>query len=113
LKAFKILIRELRRYCMARYEDDYEDESQEQACFIATAVYGTPLLAEVEVLRRFRDEFLKPNPAGRVLVAIYYRLSPPLARFISRHRRFRAAVRGCLVNPAVSLARAIRSRRTG
>jgi hypothetical protein len=98
---------------MARYEDDYEDESKEQACFIATAVYGTPLSQEVEILRRFRDELLIPNPPGRALVAIYYKLSPPLARFISRHRTLRSVVRECLVNPAVALARAMRSRRAG
>jgi hypothetical protein len=98
---------------MARYEDDYEDEPKEEACFIATAVYGTPLAPEIEILRQFRDELLKPNPAGRALVATYYRLSPPLARFISRRRVLRGLVRGCLVNPAVALARAMRSRRAG
>jgi len=98
---------------MARYEDDYEDEPQEQACFIATAAYGTHLSQEVEVLRQFRDEFLITNPAGRALVAIYYKLSPPLARFISRHRTLRGVVRECLVNPAVALSKAIRSRRAG
>ena len=96
---------------MARYEDDYEDESQEQACFIATAVYGTQLSEEVQVLRQFRDEFLIPHPVGRVLVAIYYKLSPPLAGFISKRRTLRSVVRECLVNPAVALSKAIRSRR--
>jgi hypothetical protein len=98
---------------MARYEDDYEDEPKEEACFIATAVYGTSLSQEVEILRQFRDELLIPNPAGRALVAIYYKLSPPLARFISKRRTLRSVVRGCLVNPAVALSKAMRSRRAG
>ncbi len=34
-------------------------------CFIATAAYGTPLHADINVLRDFRDEYMMPNPAGR------------------------------------------------
>jgi hypothetical protein len=96
---------------MARYEDDYEDESSDEACFIATAVYGTPLAEEVNILRQFRDECLLANPAGRALVAVYYRLSPPVAGFISRHRTLRTIVRECFVNPAVTLSKSIRGHR--
>ena len=96
---------------MARYEDDYDDESKEQACFIATAVYGTPLAEEIGILRQFRDEFLITNPIGRALVTIYYRLSPPVAGFISRHRTLRTVVRGCLVNPAVNISKSLQHRR--
>jgi hypothetical protein len=96
---------------MARYEDDYDDEAKEQACFIATAVYGSPLSEEVDILRQFRDEFLITNSIGRVLVAVYYRLSPPLAGFISRHQTLRTLVRECLVNPAVTLSKSIQRRR--
>jgi hypothetical protein len=95
---------------MARYEDDYNDESKEQACFIATAAYGTPLAEEVGTLRQFRDEFLITNPIGRALVAVYYKLSPPAAGFISRHRTLRTVVRGCLVNPAVNVAKSLQRR---
>ena len=96
---------------MARYEDDYDDESKEQACFIATAAYGTPLSEEVDILRRFRDEFLITKPMGRAFVAVYYKLSPPLAGFISKRRMLRRVVRECLVNPAVVLSRSIQGRR--
>ncbi len=94
---------------MARYEDDY-DESKDEACFIATAVYGTPVAEEVDILRQFRDEFLLNNPAGKVFVAVYYKLSPPMAEFISKHRVLRAVVRECFVNPAVALSKSVRSR---
>ena len=96
---------------MARYEDDYDDEANEQACFIATTVYGSPLSEEVDILRQFRDEFLITNPIGRALVVVYYRLSPPLAGFISRHQTLRTLVRECLVNPAVTLSKSIQRRR--
>ena len=96
---------------MARYEDDYDDEANEQACFIATAVYGSALSEEVDILRWFRDEFLITSPPGRAVVAVYYKLSPPLAGFISRHQTLRTLVRECLVNPAVNVSKSIRHRR--
>ena len=93
---------------MARYEDDYDEEPKEQACFIATAAYGTPLSEKIDLLRQFRNEFLLSSPAGRRFVADYYRFSPPLAGFISRHRLLRAAIRNCLVNPVVVFLKSIR-----
>jgi hypothetical protein len=88
---------------MARYEDDWEKE--DQACFIATAAYGTPMAEEVDILRQFRDELLLNNPVGRALVAVYYKLSPRIAKFISGHQVLRTAVRACWVNPAVVLVK--------
>lgn len=54
-------------------------------CFIATAVYGDPLHPAVIALRRFRNEALLTNLPGRLLVKVYYRLSPPVAEFVKRH----------------------------
>lgn len=53
--------------------------------FIATAVYGDRLDPEVIAPRRFRDEALLPHAWGQRCVRIYYRISPPLAAFITRH----------------------------
>ncbi|HIE43368.1 MAG TPA: hypothetical protein EYP78_01050 [Candidatus Omnitrophica bacterium] len=58
-------------------------------CFIATACFGSPMAGEVEVLRTFRDRYLLTNPLGIKLVSLYYRHSPPVARFIKSHKSFR------------------------
>jgi len=72
-------------------------------CFIATAAYGTPMAEEIEILREFRDEYLLTNPVGKTLVEFYYRLSPPIAEFITEHPSLKPVVRTGLV-PAVAMS---------
>jgi YVTN family beta-propeller protein len=62
-------------------------------CFIATAAYGSSLDPHVKVLRSFRDRYLLTNDAGRAFVETYYRHSPQLAAYISRHETLRGAAR--------------------
>jgi hypothetical protein len=47
-------------------------------------------------LRDFRDRQLLTNAAGRAFVALYYRVSPPLAAAISRHESVRQMTRWAL-----------------
>lgn len=70
-------------------------------CFIATAAYGSYLHPKVAQLRSFRDRYLLTNAPGRLFVALYYRLSPPVARVIAEHAWMRVAVR-TLLTPVVA-----------
>ena len=72
-------------------------------CFIATAAYGTPMAEEIGILRQFRDEYLLTNPMGNALVDLYYRVSPPMAEFITAHPSLKPIVRTGLV-PAVAMS---------
>jgi len=66
-------------------------------CFIATAAYGTPMAEEIQILREFRDEYLLTNSMGQGFVDIYYKLSPPIADFITDHPSLKPLVRAGLM----------------
>ena len=72
-------------------------------CFIATAAYGSYLHPKVAELRAFRDRYLLTSAPGRLFVALYYRLSPPVARIIAQHEWMRAAVRSLLAPVVLSV----------
>jgi hypothetical protein len=74
----------------------YGDEvtfTTKDACFIATAAYGSLLDAHVNLLREFRDTYLMDSKVGRLFVATYYHFSPPLAVIIQDNSLLRGLVR--------------------
>src|SRR4051794_17521948 len=75
-----------------------------KTCFIATAALP-PAAAELEILRAWRDDMLRSHRAGRRLIAVYERVSPPLARVIARSAFLRSVVRSTVVLPCARLAR--------
>jgi hypothetical protein len=89
-------------------EGDYEITANFEAdvprgCFIATAAYGTPMAEEIQILRKFRDEYLLTNPLGQALVGLYYMVSPPMAEFITENPTLKPIVRVGLL-PAVVMS---------
>jgi len=59
-------------------------EAVEKGCFITTAAYGSYLDPHVQDFRDFRDQYLEPHAAGRMLMRFYYKNSPPLANVIAK-----------------------------
>lgn len=72
-------------------------------CFIATAAYGSPLEANVMILREFRDMTLENSTFGRWLIRMYYRFSPPVADMIATREYARRMVRLAL-RPLIVIA---------
>ena len=61
-----------------------DEAKSKKGCFIATAVYGTPLAKEIDVLRQFRDTYLEKKLIGRSTVSLYYTISPYIVPLISK-----------------------------
>jgi hypothetical protein len=65
-------------------------------CLIATAVYGSSMAKEVVLLTTFRDKYLLTNKLGRVLVKLYYKVSPIAAKYIEKRAWARNVTREIL-----------------
>lgn len=57
--------------------------STDKRCFVASYLYGVED-PRTETLRQFRDNTLQCSPGGRILIAIYYRLSPMVIKISKR-----------------------------
>jgi len=74
----------------------------ETGCFIASACCDSTHAWEVTALSRYRDSFLLPFSAGRLVISIYYKLSPVPARWLQRHARIRTIIRRAVITPIAS-----------
>ena len=59
-------------------------------------------MEEVELLKRFRDNHLMTNPAGKKFIKLYYRYSPPLADLIRESEALKTISR-LLLTPVIML----------
>lgn len=79
-------------------------------CFVADAAFADePYAVELQLLRRFRDEKLRPFSLGRKLIFLYYRWSPPVARSIARSQRKSAVARWVLAKIAARVKKNLNS----
>ena len=85
---------------------NFEVSTTDLGCFIATAAYGSPTAEQIDILREFRDVVLLKSTVGSQFVALYYKLSPPVADFISGSSFLRTLVRELLVDPVVWMVEA-------
>ena len=74
------------------------------ACFIATAAYGSVMANDVDMLRRFRDSMLRKTVLGELAVETYYTFSPAFAGFVGESELLRSTARD-LLEPIVSRVR--------
>lgn len=82
-------------YLSSSDTDDFEIKARTKRsrCFIATASFDSSLASELDILHRFRDEYLLTNQFGVLAVEQYERFSPFLADFIAENENLRQLVR--------------------
>lgn len=95
---------EIEVYCGTKQDIGQSVKKESSGCFIATAVYGSPMAREVVILQSFRDELISKTRMGRLFIAGYYRFSPPLTQLISRSATIKKVIRKTLVSPLVPIA---------
>jgi len=83
-------------------EPSDKELDSESMCFIATACYGDPDCYEVGKLRVFRDDILLSSAGGKFFVAVYYRYSQQLAKWLSHRPKWRRRIKRYLLVPIVS-----------
>jgi hypothetical protein len=70
------------------------------ACFVATAAYGSVMAADVQMLRRFRDAVLRHSVLGELFTESYYTFGPPVAHVVGESELLRETARDA-VSPMV------------
>lgn len=77
------------------------------ACFVATAAYGSVMANDVEMLRRFRDNMLQQTVLGQLAVDAYYTFGPAVSGVVGESDLLRATARSFL-DPVVDRVRGLK-----
>jgi hypothetical protein len=77
------------------------------ACFVATAAYGSLMANDVELLRSFRDSVLRSTVFGELAIETYYTFGPPVAGVVGESELLRATARAVL-RPVIEKVRTTR-----
>lgn len=78
---------------VSSYQKEYASGHAKEGCYIATMAYGDYDHPQVMILRRFRDENLRPYILGRGFIRAYYFISPKLVRFLKDKESINRAIR--------------------
>ncbi len=65
-------------------------------CFISTAAFGSDMAQEVQIFRKFRNQFLLTNELGTGFVKAYYKFGPLVANVIAGNETLRSMTRTAL-----------------
>jgi hypothetical protein len=98
---------------MATYSHKYEELTKNQdsgfdfsGCLVVTSTYGSPMAAEVQLVRDFRDQSIAKSYAGSRFMpgfnAWYYSFSPQVSGYINAHPVVRPGMR-ILLTPLIEL----------
>ena len=74
------------------------------ACFVATAAYGSLMANDVELLRQYRDSILRRSILGELAIETYYTFGPAVAGVVGESELLRASARAVL-SPIVTSVR--------
>jgi hypothetical protein len=83
----------------------YTQSGEVDACFVATAAYGSLMANDVELLRSFRDSVLRSTVFGELAIETYYTFGPPVAGVVGESELLRATARAAL-RPVIEKVRA-------
>jgi hypothetical protein len=72
-------------------------------CFIATAVYGSPYAKEIIYLRFFRDNYLIKKKGGELIIDIYYKISPFIAKLIEKNQFLKVVANHLFLKPFIKV----------
>lgn len=73
-----------------------ESKTNNNGCYVATAVYGSYDCPQVWTLRRYRDNELAETWYGRAFIKTYYAISPTLVKWFGETTWFKKMWRGKL-----------------
>jgi hypothetical protein len=77
------------------------------ACFVATAAYGSVMANDVELLRHARDSLLARSVLGELAIETYYTFGPAVAGVVGESDVLRRSPRGALA-PLIAWVRGLR-----
>ena len=82
-----------------KYVNNTNINSNNGSCFIATCCYNDINHADVITLRKFRDKYLINNYFGRILIQIYYTISPSVIPILMKFNKLSLYLRVLVLEP--------------